>query len=32
MDIVWIAALAAFWVALIVGADGLRRLARPPLP
>lgn len=28
MDIVWIAALALFWVALIVGVDGLLRLAR----
>jgi hypothetical protein len=28
MDIVWIAALALFWVALIVGVDGLARLAR----
>ena len=29
MDIVWIAALALFWVALIVGVDGLVRLVRP---
>ncbi|SFN28192.1 hypothetical protein SAMN05444747_12053 [Variovorax sp. OV329] len=28
MDIVWIAALALFWVALIVGVDGLLRLVR----
>ncbi len=26
MDIVWIAALAVFWVVLIVGVDGLLRL------
>lgn len=29
MDIVWIAALVVFWVALILGIDGLKRLARP---
>ena len=29
MDIVWIAALALFWVALILGVDGLVRLVRP---
>ena len=29
MDIVWIAALAVFWVALIAGIDGLLRLVRP---
>ena len=28
MDIVWIAALALFWVALVVGVDGLSRLVR----
>ena len=28
MDIVWIAALALFWVVLIVGVDGLVRLVR----
>ena len=28
MDIVWIAALALFWVALILGVDGLARLVR----
>jgi hypothetical protein len=28
MDIVWIAALALFWVALVVGVDGLVRLVR----
>ena len=28
MDIVWIAALALFWVALIVGVGGLSRLLR----
>ncbi len=28
MDIVWIAALAVFWVALIAGVDGLVRLVR----
>ena len=28
MDIVRIAALALFWVALIVGVDGLARLVR----
>lgn len=26
MDILWIAALAVFWVVLIVGVDGLLRL------
>ena len=26
MDIVWIAALALFWVVLIAGVDGLLRL------
>lgn len=29
MDIVWIAALAVFWVVLIAGIDGLLRLVRP---
>jgi len=29
MDIVWIAALAVFWVVLIVGVEGLVRLVRP---
>lgn len=29
MDIVWIAALAVFWVVLIVGVEGLARLAGP---
>ena len=28
MDIVWIAALAVFWVVLIGGVDGLLRLVR----
>jgi len=29
MDIVWMAALALFWVALLVGVEGLVRLVRP---
>ena len=29
MDIVWIAALALFWVALVVGVEGLVRLMTP---
>jgi len=29
MDIVWIAALALFWVALVVGIEGLGRLVAP---
>jgi hypothetical protein len=28
MDIVWIAALALFWLALVLGVDGLARLVR----
>lgn len=27
MDIVWIAALAVFWLALVLGVEGLKRLA-----
>jgi len=29
MDIVWIAALGLFWVALVVGVEGLATLASP---